>query len=434
MNLSPANLEIAMVSFEGPDPYSLAGGLGVRARELTRAFAAAGHDTTLVFVGDPQLAPEELSEGVRLIRVGQEVSRRHPSGVYAGEREKLEAITWSLPDALIQRVIAPAVERDRVVAVLCEEWHTAALCRRLSDRLEVVGLRRKAVLLWNANNHFGWDEIDWRALASAASITTVSRYMKQLLRGWGVESVVIPNGIPESKLRPVDTGAVSAIAGAAQTPCLAVKIGRFTPDKRWIQAVDAIAQLRTDGLPARLLMRGGIEPHGMEVLARARQQGLQVSDWAESLDGAGGVVRALAESGGAAVINLRSYIPDPVVAETAVAATAVLANSGHEPFGLVGLEAMAAGAVAFVGATGEEYARPYGNAIVIETDDGAEVAAALRGLVDRPGLARRLRRAARRDARDFAWPAVLEGMIERLRYMCLHQQIAVPEPRYHRRP
>ena len=127
MNLSPANLEIAMVSFEGPDPYSLAGGLGVRARELTRAFAAAGHDTTLVFVGDPQLAPEELSEGVRLIRVGQEVSRRHPSGVYAGEREKLEAITWSLPDALIQRVIAPAVERDRVVAVLCEEWHTAAL-------------------------------------------------------------------------------------------------------------------------------------------------------------------------------------------------------------------------------------------------------------------------------------------------------------------
>ena len=112
----------------------------------------------------------------------------------------------------------------------------------------MVGLRRKAVLVWNANNHFGWDEIDWRALASAASITTVSRYMKQLLRGWGVESVVIPNGIPEFALRPVDASAVAAIAGAAQTSCLAVKIGRFTPDKRWIQAIDAIAQLRTGGL------------------------------------------------------------------------------------------------------------------------------------------------------------------------------------------
>jgi len=46
---TPENLEVVMVSFEGPDQYSLAGGLGVRARELTRAFAAAGFITTLVF-------------------------------------------------------------------------------------------------------------------------------------------------------------------------------------------------------------------------------------------------------------------------------------------------------------------------------------------------------------------------------------------------
>jgi len=67
----------------------------------------------------------------------------------------------------------------------------------------------------------------------------------------------------------------------------------------------------------------------------------------------------------------------------------VLANSGHEPFGLVGLEAMASGGLAMVGATGEEYARSYGNAIVVETDDPTEVASALRGLVERPALARR---------------------------------------------
>ena len=89
---------------------------------------------------------------------------------------------------------------------------------------------------------------------------------------------------------------------------------------------------------------------------------------------------------------------------------------------------MAAGGVALVGATGEEYARPYGNAIVIETDDGAEVAAALRGLVDRPALARRLRREARHDARDFTWPAVIEGLLERLRYMSFHQQVLTPSP------
>jgi glycosyltransferase involved in cell wall biosynthesis len=412
---TPETLEVVMVSFEGPDQYSLAGGLGVRARELTRAFAAAGFVTTLVFVGDPALAPEETCEGVRLIRWCQEVSQHYPNGVYEGEWAKLDTLTRTLPDALIERVIAPAVGRRRVVAVLCEEWHTAAVCLRLSDRLHAMGLRRHVILLWNANNRFGWDEIDWRALGDAASTTTVSRYMKQLMLGRGVNPVVIPNGIPE-------------IRSAAGTPCLAFKIGRFTPDKRWIQALDAIAELRAEGLAARLLMRGGIEPHGAEVLAHARQHGLSVCDWFEPVEDAGGVVRALAESRGAAVVNLCRFLPETVIPEIHLAATAVLANSGHEPFGLVGLEAMAAGGVAVVGATGEEYARPYGNAIVIETEDGAEVAAALRGLVDRPSLARRLRREARHDARDFTWRVVIEGLLERLRYMSFHQQVLMPSP------
>jgi glycosyltransferase involved in cell wall biosynthesis len=425
---TPENLEVVMVSFEGPDQYSLAGGLGVRARELTRAFAAVGFPTTLVFVGDPGREAEETSAGVRLIRWCQEVSADCPSGVYEGERAKLEALVRTLPDALIERVIAPAVGRNRVVAVLCEEWHTAAFCCRLSDRLHAMGLRRHAVLLWNANNRFGWDEIDWRALGYVASTTTVSRYMKRLMLGCGVNPVVIPNGIPESALEPPDAGAAAAIRSAAGTPCLAFKIGRFTPDKGWTQAIDAIAELRAEGLPARVLMRGGIEPYGAEVLGRARHHGLSVCDWFEPVDDAGGVVRALSESRGAAVVNLCRFLPEAVIPEIDLAATAVLANSGHEPFGLVGLEAMAAGGVAVVGATGEEYARPYGNAIVIETDDGAEVAAALRGLVDRPALARRLRREARHDARDFTWPAVIDGLLERLRYMSFHQQVLTPSP------
>ena len=126
------------------------------------------------------------------------------------------------------------------------------------------------------------------------------------------------------------------------------------------------------------------------------------------------------------IVHLRRFLPDEVITQINVAATAVLANSGHEPFGLVGLEAMAAGGVAMVGATGEEYARPYGNAIVVETDDPAEIASALRGLVEQPALADRLRVAARRDAADFAWPIVIDGLLERLRFMCLHQRVVLP--------
>ena len=55
----------------------------------------------------------------------------------------------------------------------------------------------------------------------------------------------------------------------------------------------------------------------------------------------------------------------------------MLANSGHEPFGLVGLEVMAAGGVAFVGSTGEDYAVPFLNGIVLDTDDPTEINIAL---------------------------------------------------------
>jgi glycosyltransferase involved in cell wall biosynthesis len=422
---TPETLEVVMVSFEGPDQYSQAGGLGVRARELCRAFAAAGFRTTLVFIGDPNEPGEADDRGVHLVRWSQQISRQAPNGVYQGEFAKIADLNRTLPQSLVDHVIARAAAAGRVTAVLCEEWHTAGFAGALSDRLHTLGLRDRAVLLWNANNLFGFEGIDWGRLDYVASVTTVSRYMKHLMQPHGVNPVVIPNGIPETALAPPDAESVRAIR-AASPPCLAFKIGRFSPDKRWLQAVAAIAELRSDGLPARLLMRGGIEPYGEEVLRFARSSGLTIADWQLPVDDAAAVARALRETGDSAIVHFRRFLPDQVVAEINAAATAVLANSRHEPFGLVGLEAMAAGGVAMVGASGEEYARPYGNAIVVETEDPAEVASALRGLVEQPALGKRLRHAARRDAADFAWPLVIAGLLERLRFMCLHQKVQLP--------
>jgi glycosyltransferase involved in cell wall biosynthesis len=423
---TPETLEVVMVSFEGPDQYSQAGGLGVRAREFCRACAALGFRTTLVFVGDPDKPGMEMDAGVQLVRWCQQISDRYRAGVYEGELAKIRDLTATLPDKLIDTVIRPAAEAGRVVAVLCEEWHTAWFCRSLSDRLHALGMRQNAVLLWNANNLFGFQAIDWPVLDFVATVTTVSKYMKHLMWPHGVNPVVIPNGIPERALAPVDASAAGAIRAAAGTPCLAFKIGRFSPDKRWNQAVAAIAELRAEGMPARMLMRGGMEPYGASVLAFAQECGLAVTDWYEPVEDAGGIVRALTETDGAPIVHLRRFLPDQVITEINVAAAAVLANSGHEPFGLVGLEAMAAGGIAMVGATGEEYARPYGNAVVVETDDPAEIASALGGLVEQPALGERLRLAARRDAADFAWPLVIAGLLERLRFMCLHQRVLLP--------
>lgn len=422
---TPQSLDVVMVSMEGPDQYSQAGGLGVRARELCRATAALGFPTTLVFVGDPSRPAEETVDGVRLLRWAQEVSRRHPAGVYQGEAEKLALLNASLPMHLVDAVVAPAAATGRVVALLFEEAQTAQCCILTSDLLHARGLRDRCVILWNANNVFGFEQVDWGRLSYVATLTTVSRYMKHLMWQQDVDPMVIYNGIPESALQRVDAAAVRLIRAAAGTPCLAFKIGRFSPDKRWHQAVEGIAALRAAGMPARLLMRGGIEPFGGEVLAHARRLSLDVAAWQKPVENAGDVAVALRSTEGAALVDLQTFLPDAVVPQIYAAATAVLANSGHEPFGLVGLEAMAAGGVAVVGATGEEYARSYANAVVVESDDGAEVAAALRGLVERPELARRLRTAARRDAAEFTWPLVLDGLLERLRYVAQHQAVKV---------
>ena len=333
-------------------------------------------------------------------------------------------MTSSVPHQLITQVVRPAVAAGRNVVVLFEEWQTAPSCERLDALLRAEGLRDSCILLWNANNHFGFDEIDWPSLARAASITTVSKYMKHLMRSQHVDVAVVPNGISEAALRPVDKAMVRRIRNAANTQCFAFKIGRFSADKRWHQALDAIAQLRADGVPARMLIRGGNQGFGLVVRKHATSLGLEISDWRDPIFGGADIAAAMAESD-SPVVNLASFLPDAVIPEIYVAATAVLANSVHEPFGLVGLEAMAAGAVAVVGSTGEEYARPYANAIVIETDDGAEVASALRGLVERPSLANRLRVAARRDAADFVWPKVIEGWLERLRFLAAKQGVNV---------
>ena len=108
-------------------------------------------------------------------------------------------------------------------------------------------------------------------------------------------------------------------------------------------------------------------------------------------------------------------------------ADAVLANSGHEPFGLVGLEVMAAGGVAFVGSTGEDYAVPFLNGIVLDTDDPTEINIALDFLRAHPDAPKRLRHEARLTAQRYTWRNIIEdNLLGRLSYIALKQNVSAP--------
>ncbi len=86
----------------------------------------------------------------------------------------------------------------------------------------------------------------------------------------------------------------------------------------------------------------------------------------------------------------------------------VLANSGVEPFGLVGLETMAVGGVAFVGCTGEDYATNRYDAICLQTNDPLEIVHHATYLQSHAGEALKLRHAAKRTAALYTWRSVIQ--------------------------
>jgi glycosyltransferase involved in cell wall biosynthesis len=404
-------VQLHLLSFEGPDLYARAGGLASRVDGLTRTFSALGLETHLWFVGDPNLPAEEQRDRLHLHRWAQWVSRFHPGGVYDGEIGKVNDYAASLPPILMNESILPHLRAGRRAVVLAEEWHTAHAVLHLHHLLVQAGVRDRVSLLWNANNTFGFDAIPWERLREAAVVTTVSRYMKHRMRRYGVDPVVIPNGLPTEAFDPVDRQAVAELRRRFRDRTILAKMARWDPDKRWMESMAIVAALKHQGWRPLALVRGGCEPYGGEVLARARDLGLHVVDRTWTEPGADGLLAALSDVGEADVVNLCSHVDPEARRVLFRAADAVLANSGHEPFGLVGLETMAVAGLACTGSSGEDYAVPGQNALVLETSEPREFIGLYGPLREHPEQAVRLRRAGQSTSRRYAWSRVVEGAL-----------------------
>jgi len=403
-------MQFHILSFEGPDAYSRAGGLGTRIEGLTESLADSGRNVHLWFVGNPKAPADETRGNIQLHRWCQGISRFQPGGVYAGELEKEADYASALPPHLFNDFLRDELESGGRAVILAEEWQTVRAVLHLDRLLRQAGLRDRVTILWNANNTFGFEGIDWCALASAARITTVSRYMKHRMRQLGVEALVIPNGLAGDAFEPVDWESVLALRLRFQDRLLLTKMARWDPDKAWLSTVETAAVLKERGWRPLLIARGGGSDYGKVVLDTARQVGLQIADCrAES--GANGLVDALRDIDEVDVVNLDSHVDPEARRMLFRASDAVLANSSHEPFGLVGLETMAAGGVACTGCSGEDYAVPGQNALVLETGDPLEFIGLYERLHHKPDERRALQRAGRTTAESYAWPEVVERVL-----------------------
>ncbi len=159
-------------------------------------------------------------------------------------------------------------------------------------------------------------------------------------------------------------------------------IGQFKPYKGVLELVDAFTRLEGSGARLRLVGNGPLED---EIRAR---------------------------TAGRDDVDIVGYVPqDALPAELAKACCMVLPSVttalDREPWGLVTNEAMHAGlpvvASTAVGAAAHGLVRDGRNGYVVSERDPAALAAAMRRLVEDPGLAARLGDQARADVREFSY-------------------------------
>jgi glycosyltransferase involved in cell wall biosynthesis len=435
MNITPQNTIFIVLCFEGPDVYSTAGGLGSRITYLASTLAETGFQVHHIFVGDPRKDGIEFRQNGKLVlhRWCQWISQYHPSGVYDGEEGKLCDFTKSVPSFVVRELAIPAISEGKVVAILGEEWHTAEAMCCISDLLCYSGLRDKALMFWNANNTYGFERIDWQRLAYTTRITTVSKYMKQIMLKMGINTLVIPNGIPKAFLEEADRRDVSSVKERLKANLILSKVARYHRDKGWKPAINAISALKKSGEKPLLLARGSAEPYGTEIARRAELAGIRLKDVLlqgdieechrqAALEGNFiPYLEAIGKAGKADMLNLLFPVPYSFLRVIYKASDVVLANSIHEPFGLVGLEAMAAGTVVFCGCSGEDYATHMYNAIVLDTFEAEEIRFYVDYIQTHPERKEAIGKAARQTAEQWTWEEVAKRLISKLEFQLRSQ-------------
>ena len=115
------------------------------------------------------------------------------------------------------------------------------------------------------------------------------------------------------------------------------------------------------------------------------------------------------------LVHLPGFVPDDDLRSLLAGASCVVIPSLYEPFGIVALEGMAAGAPTVVARTGglAEIVGDTGAGVLFEPGDHHALAAAIEGIVTDPAGADRVRtEAASLLRRTYSWDAVATSTID----------------------
>lgn len=381
-------------------PPVVVGGLGRHVHGLCVALAAAGHEVTVMTRGaDDGTSPAvEVFEGVRIIRTEPD-----PAVPTIGPDD---IVTWALAfnHALTRGALALEGPFD---VIHVHDWLVAHAGVNLS-----VATGAPLVVTVHATEsgrhgdslrtdlHRTIHGVERWMLGSANRVVVCSTHMRDEVQRLFAPAVgqieVVPNGVDarawSSLTQPADRGGFKKHGSGPLLVCIA----RLVREKGVGDLIRAAALLRHRHRDLRVVVAG--EGHRREdLIAEAAEQGVQD------------------------IVNLVGFVPQDQLAALLAAASVVVIPSRYEPFGLVALEAAAAGVPRVVAATGGllEHVRHDRNALTYPPGDVGALVTAVDRMLNEAGLAERLVRTATADLRSApGWDevaAAVTGVYERAR-------------------
>jgi glycogen synthase len=388
-------MRVLMVSWEYPPV--VVGGLGRHVHALATELATAGHDVVVLSRrpagSDASTHPtiDETRDGVRVLSVAEDPTHLE---------FQRDMVAWTL--AMGHSLLRAALVRLagwRPDVVHAHDWLVAHPAIALADALGVPLVA--TVHATEAGRYNGWlssalsrqvHSAEWWLANRADALITCSGAMRdEVVELFDVEPdavTVLHNGITPRgwQIEPRRVRAARQRYAPGGAPLL-LYLGRLEYEKGVQDLIAALPRIRRVHPGTRVLVAGtGTAAAQLVEAARTHR-----------------VLRS---------VRFLGHLPDGELAAVLSAADAVVLPSRYEPFGIVALEAAAAGAplvASTAGGLGE---------IVVEGETGtafppgdvAELARAVtRVLADRGGAVSRARAARARLGVDFDWASIAAG-------------------------
>jgi glycogen synthase len=365
------------------------GGVEEVVRCLAHQQAAAGGSPLVLTTRWPNDLPaEDTFEGISVRRHVFRLPERKPRwlAAYALENRRIQR-------AINRQLVHHGADLVHVHCVTANAWYAYRAARELDLPLVVT---MHGELSMDANHAYERSGVLSgllsRVLNEADAVTACSRDTLDEAQSFtgidlGARGSVVPSGVDVAELR-------NAVPAVRDTPYV-LAIGRHVHQKGFDILIEAWAQVQDSMDEPIQLVIAGDGPEHDSLVARARKLGLEGS------------------------IEFPGRCDRPTTASLFAGCRAFVLPSRHEPFGIVNLEAMAAGKPIVATRVGgvAEVVDANITGLLVPPEDGTALAVALINVLTTPCLATRLgqRGAERSDAFDWARVAAqYEHVYERL--------------------